>query len=52
MAQWVENATAAAQVAVEVWVCLQARHNGIKDLALLQLPWEELPYAVSAAIKN
>ena len=35
MAQWVENPTAAAWVAVEAWVQspAQRRHSGLKDLA-------------------
>jgi len=37
MMQWVENLTAAAQVAVEVWVQSPAQPSGLKDLALLHL---------------
>jgi len=39
VAQWVENLTAVAWVAVEAWVRSPARHSGLKDLALLQL-WQ------------
>ena len=37
MSQWVKNPTAAAQVAVEVWVQSLAQGSGLKDPALPQL---------------
>ena len=37
MVHWVKNLTAAAQVAVEVWVQSLALCNGLKDPALLQV---------------
>ena len=37
MAQQVKNPTAAARVPANVWVQSLAQHNGLKDLALLQL---------------
>ena len=38
MVQWVKSMTAAAQVAVEVWVQSLAWCTGLKDLVLPQLP--------------
>ena len=37
VAQWVKNSTAAAWVAVEVWVQSPAWHSGLKDPVLWQL---------------
>ena len=37
MAQWVKNLTAAAWVAVEVWVRSPVQHSGFKDPVWLQL---------------
>ena len=63
MAQWVKNATAAAQVAAETQVQSLAWRSGLgcsisiavaKVVAVAQIPslaWELL-YAVGAAIKN
>ena len=44
------TSTAAARVAVDVWVQFLARHSGLKDPALPQLqlgfnPWPQEPYA-------
>ena len=53
MVQWVNNLTAAAQVALEAQIPSLAQHSGLKDPVLPQLwliqclAWE-LPYAVGA----